>query len=51
MAESLTGMAEVLRWKSLLGNSQDKFNGHWNQCRQWCQIIDAGCAAAQGIVH
>ncbi len=39
MAESLTGMtAEALRWKAQAGNSQDKYKGHWNQWRQWCQI-------------
>ncbi len=40
MAESLAGMAEVLRWKSLAGNSQDNYKGHWNQWWQWSQMME-----------
>ena len=40
MAESLTGMAEALRWKSLAGKSQDKYKGHWAQWQQWCQMME-----------
>jgi hypothetical protein len=52
MAEFLTGMADALRWKSLTGNCQDKYKGHWTQ---WVAAVvpydgDAGCAAAQGVV-
>jgi hypothetical protein len=34
MAESLTGMAEALRWKSLAANSQDKYKGYWTHALQ-----------------
>jgi hypothetical protein len=40
MAESLSGMAEALQWKSLAGNRQEKYKGHWMQWRQWCQMME-----------
>jgi hypothetical protein len=40
MVESLTCMAEALRWKSLAGNSQDKYKGHWTQWQQWRQMME-----------
>jgi hypothetical protein len=40
MAESLTDMAEALRWKSLPGNSQDKYKGYWTQWQQWGQMME-----------
>jgi hypothetical protein len=40
MTESFTGMAEALRWKSLAGNSQEKYKAHWTKWRQWCQMME-----------
>jgi hypothetical protein len=40
MAESFTGMAEALRWKSLAGNSQYKYKGHKTQWQQWCEMME-----------